>query len=76
MDSNFHSPEFPPVVDAEASAIAAGFTKAVIADSSQHTLELLIKPDTDLDGTFEAYDRSENEMLSVNGWLFDISLDT
>lgn len=76
MDRNFHSSEFQPVVDAETSAIAAGYTKAVIAESSQHTLELLIKPDADLDGTFEAYDRSESEMLFVNGWMFDISLDT
>jgi hypothetical protein len=38
-----------------------------------HTLELLIKPDADLDGTFPAFDRGENEMLSVNGWLFSIS---
>jgi hypothetical protein len=59
----------------EAAAIAAGFTKPVIADSSMHTLELLIKPDADLDGTFAAYDRGESEMLSVNGWLFSISPD-
>jgi hypothetical protein len=59
----------------EAPAIAAGFAKPVIADSSMHTLELLIKPDADLDGTFAAYDHGESEMLSVNGWLFSISPD-
>jgi len=64
-----------PTTLQRAAAIAAGFTKPVIADSSMHTLELLIKPDADLDGTFAAYDRGESEMLSVNGWLFSISPD-
>lgn len=56
----------------EARARDDGYTMPVIADCSMHTLELLIKPGTDLDSTFVAYDRDENELLTVNGWLFAI----
>ncbi|WP_103727510.1 hypothetical protein [Novosphingobium sp. HII-3] len=59
----------------EEEAIAAGYTDAVIADCSMYTLELLIKPGADLDGSFAAFNRNEREMLTVNGWLFDISPD-
>lgn len=57
----------------EQGAIEAGYTKAIIADCSTYTLELLISPDADLDGRFAAFDRNEREMLTVNGWLFDIN---
>ncbi|WP_103727308.1 hypothetical protein [Novosphingobium sp. HII-3] len=57
----------------ETGAIAAGYTSAVIADCSMHTLELLIKPDANLDSRFRAYDRNEGEMITVNGWMFSIS---
>jgi hypothetical protein len=59
----------------ETSARAAGYTRAIVADSSHHTLNLLVKPDADLDGTFPAFCRDENEMLTVNGWLFTIVTD-
>ena len=62
----------PPPIRSEAEAREAGYTRAVVADCSQHTLELLIEPGTDLDSTFLAFDRSENEMLHVHGWNFTI----
>lgn len=49
-----------------------GFTVEVFASSSEVDLELLVRPDTDYDSTFEAWDTSEQEMLRVNGWLFII----
>lgn len=52
-----------------------GYTRAVVADCDLHTLELLIKPDADLDGTFRAWDRDQQEWLRVNGWLFVIEDD-
>ena len=47
-----------------------GFTQRVIADNETYTLELLIKPDTDLDGRFTAFDLDTSEYIRVNGWLF------
>lgn len=49
-----------------------GFTRHVIADSDAVTLDLMIRPDTDLDGCFEAWDCDALELISVNGWLFII----
>lgn len=72
MTSALQTPDCGRITTHEA-AMTAGYTSAVIADCSMHTLELLIKPGTDLDGRFTAYDRNEQEMLTVNGWLFDIS---
>lgn len=60
------------VIRTEAEARAAGYTIAAIADSSHYTLELLIAPDTYLDGTFAAFDRDAREMLDVHGWNFSV----
>jgi hypothetical protein len=54
----------------DAIATARGFTRYVLADSDQVSLYLLIKPDTDLDSTFCAYDTDEQTWIKVNGWLF------
>lgn len=52
-------------------AAAKGFTRDVICDSAEVTLEGWIKPDADLDGTFKLIDGDTGEVLKVNGWLFD-----
>lgn len=62
----------PPPIHTEAEAREAGYTRAVVADSTHHTLELLIEPEADLDDTFLAFDRSANEMLHIHGWNFTI----
>jgi hypothetical protein len=62
----------PPPIHTEAEAREAGYTRAVIADSTHHTLELLIEPEADLDDTFLAFDRGGNEMLHIHGWNFTI----
>ena len=49
-----------------------GFTRHVIADSDMVTLELMIRPDTDLDSTYEAWDCDALELIRVNGWLFSV----
>lgn len=49
-----------------------GFTVEVFATSSEVDLELMVRPGTDFDGTFEAWDIANQEMLRVNGWLFII----
>ncbi|WP_068090919.1 hypothetical protein [Novosphingobium rosa] len=52
-------------------AIAAGYTQPVFATTGTLDLELLIRPGTDYDSAFGAYDLNEGEMLKVNGWNFD-----
>jgi hypothetical protein len=54
----------------DAIATARGFTRYILADSDQYSLYLLIRPDTDLDSTFRAYDTDEQDWIKVNGWLF------
>lgn len=49
-----------------------GFTVEVFATSSEVDLELMVRPGTDFDGTFKAWDIANQEMLRVNGWLFII----
>jgi len=53
-------------------ATLAGYTKAITADCSEYTLELLVKPDTDYDTSFRAWDTDTQEFIKVNGWLFSI----
>ena len=54
-------------------AVLAGFTTEVHANAGgEIDLYLLVKPDTDFDTTFKAWDTDEQEWLFVNGWLFVI----
>jgi hypothetical protein len=53
-------------------ATLRGFTRYVLATSDACDLFLLIKPDTNLDSTFQAYDTDEQTWLNVNGRLFSI----
>lgn len=52
-------------------AVLEGYTKEVFADADMISLYLLIKPDTDLDGRFKAWDTDEQTFIIVNGWNFD-----
>lgn len=51
-------------------AVLAGYTKEVFLSSYEVDLYLLIKPDTDLDSRFKAWDTDNQEWLIVNGWNF------
>lgn len=51
-------------------ATLAGFTREVLASSDQMDLYLLVKPGTDFDGCFKAWDTDAQEFIRVNGWLF------
>lgn len=51
-------------------AWAKGYRRSVIADGGPYTLELLVKPDVDLDGSFKAYDLDEGQWLTVHGYNF------
>jgi hypothetical protein len=62
----------PSVEDMIERAKAKGYTRPVFATGDGYDLELWVKPDVDLDGTFRAYDEDEDEWVKVNGWLFVI----
>ena len=51
-------------------AVLEGFTREAVASSGEIDLYLLIKPGTDLDSSFRAWDTDEREYITVNGWLF------
>lgn len=63
----------PSQEDMIRAAQAKGYTRHVWAEGGEFTLDLLVKPDADLDGTFRAYDLDEEEWIKVNGWLFTTS---
>ena len=48
------------------------FTISVTASNAEYDLFLLVKPDAELDATFEAYDCDTEQFITVNGWLFHI----
>jgi hypothetical protein len=39
-------------------------------DGLGNSLNLLVKPNTDMDGTFRAWDIDEKEFIAVNGWNY------
>lgn len=53
------------------TAILAGFTREVIAYGPSCDLHLFVRPSTDFDDTFKAYDADECEFIRVNGWLIE-----
>lgn len=55
--------------DTSETAIAKGFTRPVYIDFGSMDVEALIRPETDLDGRFKAFDIANNEWLNINGWL-------
>jgi len=53
----------------EAQARESGFTREVIAASLGGDLNLLIRPETDLDSEFDAFDLDALETIRLKGWL-------
>lgn len=51
-------------------ATLAGYTRDLLAARGYLSLHLLVKSETDLDGTFRAWCCDEQEFIRVNGWLF------
>jgi hypothetical protein len=54
------------------AAILEGYTVEVVADASCYCMNLLVKPDTDYDSTFRAWDMDAQEFVTLNGWLWSI----
>ena len=51
-------------------AVLKGFTEEITLTSAEHDLYLLVKPGTDPDSRFKAWDTDCQEFVYVNGWLF------
>lgn len=56
----------------QADAIAKGYTVAITVAFNGEEMDLLIKPDTDLDTYFKAFSVDYDEMVRVEGWLCTI----
>lgn len=54
------------------AAVMQGYTeeRSLISQFGEIELYLLIKPNTDLDSRFKAWDTDNQEWIMVNGWLF------
>lgn len=46
----------------------AGYIEQYLASFDNCDLHISIKPGTDTDDTFEAFDHDEQEMIRINGW--------
>ena len=57
-------------------AILDGFTEEWVAECPDTSLFILVKPGTDLDGRFKAWDMDMQEYLWINGWLFTFEKPT
>lgn len=51
-------------------AVLDGFTEEYFAYAGDIELYLLVKPETDFDSAFKAWDSDMQEYIRVNGWLF------
>ncbi len=51
-------------------AVLEGYALPVLATGGVFELALLIKPGTDLDSAFRAWDCDAQEFIRVNGWMF------
>ena len=51
-------------------AALAGYTEQYLASCAGFDLHISVRPDTDLDGRFRAFDHDAQEFIAVNGWLF------
>lgn len=51
------------------------FTVPLVGECDIATLNILVKPDTDLDGPFKAWCRDEEAYIRVHGWLFSFELE-
>jgi len=57
-------------------AVIKGYTKHVVAYTSVYELDLLVKPDVDLDSSFWAWDTDLQEFVKLSGWLWRFEYTT
>jgi hypothetical protein len=64
--------DFIEGLPSDGGAVRDGYTQEVHAFADHVELYLLVRPGTDLDDTFRAWDMDGQEFIRVNGWLFNI----
>jgi hypothetical protein len=52
-------------------AVLKGYTQEAEIEIGGTTLFLLVKPETDFDSRFCAWDTDMQEFLNINGWLIE-----
>lgn len=52
--------------------LPGGFTNLIAITGGHYDLTVWVRPDADLDGTFDAICDDTGERLRVNGWMFEI----
>ncbi len=55
------------------AAVMAGYTREVHITNGEYDLYLLVKPETDLDDRFRAWDTDAQEWILVDGWLGEVT---
>lgn len=55
----------------ENTATLEGYTRQLDITMGPYDLSLLVKPGTDYDSCFKAWDRDEQEFLWIKGWLIE-----
>jgi hypothetical protein len=53
----------------KSNAQALGYTRAISCDNWEYPMNLLVKPDTDFDSRFKAWDCDMQSFIWVNGWM-------
>lgn len=59
-----------PNAGTDNEAVMMGYTKHILGDCDQCSIAMLIKPDTDYDSSFKAFDTDNQEWITVHGWLW------
>jgi len=52
-------------------AVLDGYTEGYLASCSEADLFILVKPHTDMDSNFKAWDTDNQEYVRINGWLWN-----
>ena len=56
-----------------AKAAERGYTECYEADCAACTILIMVRPDTDLDGRFTAFEIECCEFVCINGWLWSFT---
>lgn len=51
-------------------AVLDGYSQEYIADCGEYNLHILVRPGTDLDSSFIAWNTDSQKFIRVNGWLW------
>lgn len=51
-------------------AVLQGYTKEYFASCDECDMPILVRPNTNFDDRFKAWDMDEQEFIHINGWLW------